>query len=70
MQADRYRLFDLARDPGESRDVQQEHEAIATRMRGDLQSWIRHEAAHAAAPAAVEMTEEERERLRSLGYLQ
>ena len=70
MQADRYSLFDLGEDPGETRDVQQGHESTAAQMRDQLRSWMRSEEANAAAPADVEMTEEETERLRSLGYLE
>jgi hypothetical protein len=39
-------------------------------MRDELRSWMRSEEANAAAPVDVEMTEDERERLRSLGYLE
>jgi arylsulfatase A-like enzyme len=70
VQADRYQLFDLAKDPKESRDVQREHQATAAKMRGQLHSWMRNEEANAAARVDVEMTETEKERLRSLGYLQ
>ena len=70
VKADRYRLFDLVKDPGETRDVQREHEATAAQMRDDLRGWMRSEEANAVPPVNVEMTKEETERLRSLGYLQ
>ena len=70
MQADRYQLFDLAKDPGEIRDVEREHAATAAQLREELRSWMRNQEANAASPVDVEMTEAERERLRSLGYLQ
>jgi len=69
LKTDRDQLFDLLQDPKETRDVQREHQATADRLRDELRSWMRHEEANAAAPVDVEMTEEERERLRSLGYL-
>jgi hypothetical protein len=38
-------------------------------LRDELRGWMRQEEANAAAPASVEMTEDEKARLRSLGYL-
>ncbi|HEY8154649.1 MAG TPA: sulfatase-like hydrolase/transferase [Myxococcota bacterium] len=69
MKSDGHRLFDLLRDPKETRDVQRDHQATATRLRDELRGWMRQEEANAAAPASVEMTEDEKARLRSLGYL-
>ena len=70
LKADRYRLFDLLQDPKESRDVQKEHQASTDRLRDELRRWMRKEEAKAPSPADVEMTDVEKERLRSLGYLQ
>ena len=70
VQSDRYRLFDLAKDPGETRDVLAEHAATAAQMRDELRGWMQREEASAGAPADVEMTDEEKTRLRALGYLE
>jgi arylsulfatase A-like enzyme len=66
----RHQLFDLLRDPRETKDVQRENEATASRLHDALLGWMQREGANAGAPANVEMTETEKQRLRSLGYLQ
>ena len=61
------RLFDLRGDPGETRDVAAQHPEIVRFLSRRLAAL---EAERPAAPGShVELTGEERDRLRSLGYL-
>lgn len=61
-------LFDLAADPGESKNLANEETAKGAELRALLLEWM------AAAPLPEEnfpeLTDEERENLRSLGYLE
>ena len=61
------RLFDLRGDPGETRDVAAEHPEIVSFLRRRLAA-LEAERPAAAGPR-VELSAEERDRLRSLGYL-
>jgi len=61
------RLFDLRSDPGETRDVAAEHPEIVAFLRRRLAA-LEAERPAAAGPR-VELSAEERDRLRSLGYL-
>ncbi len=67
-------LHDLDRDPRERRDVQDEHPGIVAALRRRLDEALADEARlaevlHAGrSEAAVEMSDEERRKLRALGY--
>jgi arylsulfatase A-like enzyme len=69
----RYRLFDLAADPGEQRDVYAEHPAVAERMTAEL---LRRRRASLEHPLRVErgssaaVDPEVIERLRVMGYVE
>jgi arylsulfatase A-like enzyme len=60
-------LFDLASDPAEERDVGAARAGDAARMAGELARYLGREAAPPEAP--IELTPQEREKLRALGYL-
>jgi arylsulfatase A-like enzyme len=63
----RHALYDLARDPGESRDLAGEDPALAARLAADLDAFRATLRACEPAPAPAP-TPEEIERLRALGY--
>jgi arylsulfatase len=66
---DEVSLFDLASDPGEHHDLSAREPKRAESMREELETWIR--AGHRVAmPPTVRVSEETKERLRSLGYLE
>jgi arylsulfatase len=60
----RYELYDLASDPGETRDLYRAGDREAERLRALLAAWLRP-----VESRDERMTDEDRERLRSLGYL-
>jgi len=62
------RLFDLAADPGETRDLAAERRTLAREMEERLLR--RHEIIHRSAVRAngMQLSEEERKRLREMGY--
>ena len=62
-----HRLYDLANDPGETRDVSSEHPETAARLRGLLADIMSAEAG--ASDRERSVSEDEKERLRALGYL-
>jgi tetratricopeptide (TPR) repeat protein len=66
IRAPRPELYDLALDPGETRNRVAEDPALAAELDGLLE---RHLAGPRRAAPAVELPEEDRARLRSLGYL-
>lgn len=59
-------LFDLAADPDETVDLAGRGLAVEERLAAALAGWL---AAGRAAAPPVELTDEDRERLRALGYL-
>jgi arylsulfatase A-like enzyme len=66
-----YELYDAVADPLDQNDVAAENTEVVSRLRADLDAW--HETALAAKIEEVspeEMSPEDRERLRSLGYIQ
>jgi arylsulfatase len=64
-----FELYDLERDPGESRNLAQDGAESATRLRlfGELQRYVDYGTGEPAPPRDIEP--EELERLRSLGYV-
>jgi arylsulfatase A-like enzyme len=62
-------LYDLERDPGETRNVIGDHPEVATELRLELERWAAEDAGtpRPLAPA-VEFEAEERDLLRALGY--
>ena len=67
LQRARHALFDLRNDGKERRNVMQQQPEMLEAMKRSLAEWVRDSTA--AVPQDVELTEEEKERLRSLGYL-
>ena len=66
------RLFDLATDPAERRDLAAEHKAEADRLGVQLQQWLRdveQKRATTPAPDGHEFSPEEYKRLKDLGYV-
>ena len=65
-------LYDLEADPRETANLAGGGAAaIETALRAELESWrLAHRAGSGPSPSRVELTEEERARLRSLGYLE
>jgi len=64
-----YALYDLAVDPGESTDVRAEHPEVSNELIAEMERRFRDEGLEPALENRVELSEEESERLRSLGYL-
>lgn len=63
-------LYDRRTDPGETRNVADEHPQIRRRMAETLERWLAdRDRPTEAAYGETQLTEEERERLRALGYL-
>jgi arylsulfatase A-like enzyme len=62
-------LYDLARDPGETRDVAAEHPAVLAELRRTLAAWERKNAVPSGTRSVPPKVDEESlERLRALGY--
>ncbi len=61
-------LFDLRADPGERRDVSASQPELARALRKELAAWSVEQDRRLRAAREVELPEEERERLRALGY--
>ena len=62
------RLYRLAADPGETRDLASENPEVARRLREDLETEWRRRSAGAFRSQSRTLTAEEEEALRSLGY--
>jgi hypothetical protein len=60
-------LFDLERDPGETRDVSVEQPALAQRLHAQLEAYRRSSGAGRRAPASLPPDVEDA--LRELGYV-
>ncbi len=63
------RLYDLSNDPGETVDVSGAHPFVVTAMRAVLRDEIRRATARGALEDTGDISDEQRRRLRSLGYL-
>ena len=63
--ADQAHLFDLARDPRETRDVAGEHPDVVRELRAELQRFRLH---RGPADGVTPMTEDDLRRLQDLGY--
>lgn len=66
LEEDRVRLFDLAEDPAETIDVGDEFPEIRDRLLAELEDWRRPDAARAEE---LDLTDEDVENLKALGYL-
>jgi len=62
-------LFDLVNDPGEKSDLAAARPELAARMSAELFSWMESEGEKRRSPE-LSLSDSERKRLRSLGYLQ
>ena len=62
-------LYDLSRDPDETVDLHGERPELAATLERRLQGWLRGLGDAAAAAEGAELSEEEKEQLRALGYL-
>ncbi len=63
-------LYDLQKDPGETRNLIDERPEIAGPLERQLRRWIAESGATAHAPGAVHIDRQTEAQLRSLGYLQ
>lgn len=63
-------LFDLAADPGETRDVLRRERRAYARLRDSLTGWIGRAEGQDTAQASLRKAREAEERLRSLGYIE
>jgi arylsulfatase A-like enzyme len=61
-------LFDLSTDPGETRNVHEQEPATADALAAELRAWRQRADGRPAAPQQV--SPEDRERLRALGYVE
>jgi arylsulfatase A-like enzyme len=62
----REELYDLAKDPGEKLNIIDSQPKIAEPLRRELKKWM---AAERGKPVRIKLTEEEKSRLKALGYL-
>lgn len=69
IQAPREELYDLAEDPGELHNLATIEEQRTRRMADLLVAWVRDTESHDGSVAQRQLSAEELERLRSLGYL-
>ena len=63
-----FRLYDLAADPGELRDVAAERRLLQAALALRLERWLEGAESPSGTPAAI--SQEDLEMLRSLGYLE
>ncbi|NNE08372.1 MAG: sulfatase-like hydrolase/transferase [Gemmatimonadetes bacterium] len=66
--APRPELYDLTEDPGETRNVIEENEAVAQRMASELQAWVTEDKSR-GTDEAKPLDDETRARLEALGYV-
>jgi len=64
-----YELYDLGADPAEQRDLHASKTELTERLGARLESYAGGGSTGAAAGAGPDLSDEQRERLRSLGYL-
>ncbi len=69
MESQEHSLFDLENDPGERRDVAAQHPERVREMLHALEQW-RVANPRPAVRSTFEISDSERKRLRSLGYLE
>jgi arylsulfatase len=69
-QRETYALYDLAADPAESVDIRAQQPALTEELIAEMQRRFRDEAAEPAAGNRIDLSDEESERLRALGYIQ
>ena len=67
--SERHRLFDLARDPGEQEDVSSAHPELHAELVAEMEARGLLEEDGSPSDGGVQLSEEEVERLRALGYL-
>jgi arylsulfatase A-like enzyme len=70
LESDRAELYDLRDDPGEWRDLAAREPRRAAALRAQLEEHIARQRASATDPREIELSDEERERLEQLGYLE
>jgi arylsulfatase A-like enzyme len=70
LESDRAELYDLRDDPGERRDLAAREPRRAAALRAQLEEHIARQRASATDPREIELSDEERERLEQLGYLE
>jgi hypothetical protein len=70
MQGSELELYDLEKDPGETKNLIDQHPDIAAPLKRRLSRWIADSGSGAAVPAAVHVEEAAEDQLRSLGYLE
>jgi arylsulfatase A-like enzyme len=63
-------LFDLQRDPGETRDILAAERRTFHRLRGELGEWLARTEGPGQADESLRKAREAEEKLRSLGYLE
>ena len=61
-------LFNLETDPGELRNVLDAHPAVAAELAAELDRWQQEH--RRSQPVREELSEEDKARLRSLGYVE
>jgi arylsulfatase A-like enzyme len=69
MKGSDFELYDLQKDPGETRNVIGEQPKVAEALKKQLDRWIVESGAPSEAPAEVSLDRDTEEQLRSLGYL-
>lgn len=71
---ERYRLFDLGLDPGETQDVSERHPSVVAKLQGMMESWRaerkRNRSYLSKRVPAAEMEPAVRQQLENLGYLE
>src|SRR5262249_43509522 len=67
--ADQFELYNLARDPGENRNVYTSHRAAAEPLETAMADWSGLINVQPAAPKEVVLADNDREILKSLGYM-
>ena len=65
----RVRLFDIASDPNETSDISAANPAIVERLEGALAEWARIDVPMWKDRHSAQLTEEEKQQLRALGYM-
>jgi hypothetical protein len=64
-------LYDIRADPGEEHDIASEHKEVVGRMEAEIVNLIKNSKKQARGRADdVLLSDEDREKLRALGYVQ
>ena len=69
IEAPRPELYDLAADPGETRNIINDQPAVARRLKADLDKLIADTSRGAPTPQAADLDKETTQRLAALGYI-